>query len=457
MLSRSAVFLCFVCQVMVVAAVWKATDRFHPHRQPDTQSYEQFSWRDAHSALSGMRTLGYPLLLSIVGKVDPAYRAVPILAFVAQTASVLVLWKGMAHVVRSPWSAMFVATSMLYSHFFYQYGNHLTPDHLAAAMSMTSVGALLGVIVRPAQASWWVLLVISTFLAYQLRPVYLFLVVFLPMAGVAVRKAMRLEVSTKMHVYRIVQLICAIWLPLLLFCLLRWFFTGHFGVVSFGGANFAGVVTAFLHEDDIKRLPQSVQPLAAAVLEERRRLVAAGVSEKLLGPTLSYAAIENGFDIRTWQMCVPAARKTGGKEWVEGDAALWRLATSIIWLKPSTYILWCAKAFCRGVQVAVGHFLVNPVVCLMIWVIVLAPIWRTVFQGRRTPSALLWDGQALHELSILWLLAVLYFLCKTAAVISTTPPLGRFMDAASLPMTGCIAYAFLRCSSVFLHRHPRLA
>jgi hypothetical protein len=62
-------------------------------------------------------------------------------------------------------------------------------------------------------------------------------------------------------------------LPYLLFCLLRLIVVGHFGLVSFAGANLIGITVELLDRDTINnRLPDYWQPFAEELLAQRERV-----------------------------------------------------------------------------------------------------------------------------------------------------------------------------------------
>ena len=61
-------------------------------------------------------------------------------------------------------------------------------------------------------------------------------------------------------------------LPLLVFCFLRLFMVGQFGVVSFMGVSLAGHATHYLDEDNIELLSGETRTLANEILQRKRKL-----------------------------------------------------------------------------------------------------------------------------------------------------------------------------------------
>ncbi|GIW90288.1 MAG: hypothetical protein KatS3mg109_0720 [Pirellulaceae bacterium] len=418
-------------QVLLVAAGWYATGLFRPQPVPDTPSYEQFPW---HDPLRAMRTVGYPALLYVSNLVDSGHDALIVFQFLWQVICVRILWQGLAVATGERWRSMIAASALLYSHFFYRYGNALAPDAVAAATAIAVVGWLLQCVYRPT-LSKWLLLTAGICVAYHLRPAYLFLVVYAPVLAVWLLWYQSPGNDKSLYVRAAVRFVIVSFGPLVAYCCLRWILVGQLGLVAFGGANFAGVVTAFLKDADVERLPSDLQPLATMILSERRRWQERG-HEELADPTVRYSDIERGFDWRTWKVCVPAARRVGHSRWHEIDAALWRVAWQIAALQPSLYLAWLAKAFLWGVHTAAGGYLLHPLYAAVLFWVAIGPLWRrdrTVVDS--VPSRFIFGW------GIVWGTAFSYMVFKLAFIILTTPPLGRMADAAALLMSVALFWA----------------
>ena len=334
--------------------------------------------------------------------------------------------------------------SLLYSNVVFRYVHCLSPDSLASSLSIATIGCLLLTVLRPQRSwGWWLLLGASIFITYQLRPVYLFLVPLAPVLGfalwwlspgrIAERRAGRALVAR-------LTLVAA--LPLLLFCTSRWLLVGEISLVSFGGNNFAGVVSCSLDEHVAQQLPDRVRPLADAVLQRRREI--AERDPNYAGEvTRSYAQIESRFNIETWEVCVPAARQLYGDDWPQVNRSLAQLALAIVRAQPVDYGSWLAKAFVRGVYMITSEFVANPIYLAVLACLALFHARCVVLRRSRGDYQL--DGKDYYlQINALWLIAIGFAITTILTVIITSPPLGRFMDPGGVFVIAVAVRALLQ-------------
>ena len=430
-LVRKPPFWLFV-QSLALAVALAASGKFEPVRVFDTTSYEQFRFAPPAESLRAMRTFGYPLLLRFGALLAPSHAAVPALHFLLHVLAVVVFWVGLKRVIRSDWTRLAVASSLLYSNVLLRYVNALAADSLASSLAIATMGCLLlALFGQPRRVYWWAL-ALSVFATYQVRPAYLFLIPLVPALAVALRW-LATPRSAPGPPWRSLALssIAVVLIPLLAFCTVRWLAVGRFSLVSFGGNNFAGVVSVFLTADDVGRLPPDVRPLAKAVVR-RRREMAASVPGYSPDVTLDYMGIERPWNVNTAQVCVPAARDVYGNDWPEMDRGLWRLALAIVARKPLCYGVWLAKAFVRGVYLIASHYVMNPVYFVLLFVMAGSHAYYVVLRKRSREETTAADPDFFVEFNALWLIAVAFALSKLLLVIVTSPPLGRFTDAAGV-------------------------
>ena len=307
-LVRKPLFWFFI-QSLGLALALGGSGYFEPVRVPDTASYEHFQFGSPAESLGQMRTFGYPLLLRFGALFTPSHLAVPALGFVLHVLAVFVFWEGLKRVIRSDWTSMAVASSLLYSNTLFRYGNNLATDSLASSLAIATTGwLLLTIFGTHRRVSWWVL-ALGIFATYQVRPAYLFLVPLIPALGMALYWLVTPSATPRRERRSLMlKLGIVAFLPLLAFCTVRWLTVGHFSLVSFGGNNFAGVVTRFLAPEDVDELPPHIRPLATVVLQ-RRKEVASTTPEYSPEVTLSYMGIEGPWNINT-EKCVCWRRKT---------------------------------------------------------------------------------------------------------------------------------------------------
>ena len=177
-------------------------------------------------------------------------------------------------------------------------------------------------------------LAVFTFLSYQVRPAYLFVILLWPgLAFLLAAAVFRRPVLRGAGVRRggLILAVCVV--PFLAFCTLRWAVVGHWGLVSFGGYNIIGVTAQIMDEEVAGQLPDELRPLASAILRRARRLdfVSAGRGFPDDGGVLQRHRLE---------VAVPATDEVYGSDRVTGNDALTRLSYEVIRRKPGGYARW---------------------------------------------------------------------------------------------------------------------
>ena len=424
-------------QVVVLASLLVSTGRLSPHATPDTASYQNFPLDSLSAALGHARTFGYPLFFRAASGLTSQCNAVPSCQLAAHVVAVAIFYLGVCRLLDSEWSAFAAASPLLYSNIVLGYVDNLIADSLASSVSVATVGLLFWVVSGVRSVWLWLALSASCFATYQIRPAFLFLVLLLPIAGVLLcwmRSRTDSRVSSDYRRLGSKLAVCGL-LPLLGYCGFRWLLVGHFALVSFGGNNFAGTIGVFLTPSMVSELPRDLRPLAHVAIQNRNKL-AARDPEYSSEPTLEYMEIENRFDFNTWQVFVPAAQHFYGDDQLRVNASLRRLAVAIIWCRPGDYAIWLAKAAWRGICVTLLDLAQNPVYLAMLAGLLVVHARLVVRRLRLAPearSALLEDSRDSHfAFNALLLFAMLFAGMKLLLIITTTPPLGRFMDAAGV-------------------------
>ena len=114
------------------------------------------------------------------------------------------------------------------------------------------------------------------------------------------------------------------------------------------------------------------------------------------------------------------------------NAGLTRLSLATIRLRPQYYAVWLGKAFFRGVYMIGSELVINPVY-LGLPAVLTALQWRYAVQWtRRDFRPLTIDRDHMLRFHTLFAVALAFSGFKVLLVIATTPPLGRFMDAAGV-------------------------
>ncbi len=239
----------------------------------DSVSYLSFKFGSLSSDLMQIRTVGYPLVLSLYRLLTPRLTFLPQVQVLIFYVSVFTFYWGLRRYGCQRWTA-FAATAPLFcQRIVPTFAPYVLTEVLASAFAIFSAGFLFVVVSGTRRWLAWIGLAFFVFLAYQVRPAYLFLSLLFPVLG-SVLAALSsndrpLTLSWKALFVRITV---ATTVPLIVFCFLRLLVVGNFGLVSFAGFNVIGTATQFLNERVEKALPDRFRPLAAAMMEERDRI-----------------------------------------------------------------------------------------------------------------------------------------------------------------------------------------
>ena len=258
--------------------------------------------------------------------------------------------------------AALIAGSLLGTNIVWLYVQTIMTDTLAAAAAIMAIGLVLQSAKRECR-SRWILVGIAgvTTAGWLIRPAYLFLVAAVPIlstvlqfrGGSGVRSSFR---EIMQHWLKMTTLVC---LPVLLWCLLRLMVVQSFGIVSFGGFNLVGITGQFLQREEIKRLPEELQPLALQAFARLNQLPPEPLPMRE-ADALNYLRIEYNYDSYIWNVFTPAAYDVYGKDNRLVNAQLRRIATAIVWIKPGHYAVWLIKATRHGIYKLTSDFIVNP-------------------------------------------------------------------------------------------------
>lgn len=258
-------------QMLVVWLVIAASGGLRPQHVPDTQSYIVAAGAETFAdALSNIRTYGYPFLINRFSDGADWYRFGRLIVTqrLAFLAAVFFFWWALSRFFRAPWLAFVAASALLYSPIV-SLAQFLQPDFLAGAFIIAAIASLMLLSVSRSSI-WWVVLAASLFASYQLRPAGIFLVGLVPLLGwvyqtVRNRRPMR-QAATFAGA---LALVCFV--PYLTFATVRWATVGHFGLVSFGGVNAAGMAVCFLDGKLIENLPRNQQSMARSIARARKK------------------------------------------------------------------------------------------------------------------------------------------------------------------------------------------
>ncbi|MBL7646101.1 MAG: ankyrin repeat domain-containing protein [Candidatus Hydrogenedentes bacterium] len=426
--------LLFVLQAGI--AFWYAR-LLAPFVPPLGDSYFQVPLSPLSEALSGLRTLGYPLFHAFVAGQGHGLPAYPEAQMLLLLPCVLVFGLGLrAYGLTGP--AALVAASPL---IWIVPVAHVIPETPAKCFAIAAAGFLL----------WFagtrtllpcIGLALSIFLAYQMRPAFLFLVAWVPAAWILLYTRRWGRLHQVRWLGQFARCMAACVLPLLLFSAMRLVLVGHFGLVSFGGQNTIGISIEMLDSQTVSRLPAGERPLGQVFARGReawpdpRFLTRKGLRDDWNYIAPIYAANVNRIG-RTLQAKFPPVEGAAGN--VERDQAMSRLSLQTFLVEWPMYGDWLAGAAVESFRMALVLLLgggrdegfgLGPDYSLVVFLalIVLAllswPVERRAFgEGSRPFFS--------RAATVLLFLSGTFFLTKMLLVILVEPPIARYVEAAA--------------------------
>ena len=305
----------------------------------DSVSYVATSKMPFPQALTSTRTLGYPLLLKAVALVSPDYTVIPWVHLVMLCAAVFFFDSALRRFGASPWQAAAAGSAV-----FFALLPLRTPvacpltDFPGEVLAVTAVGCLFWVAAEPRRPLGWLLLTVCLMAAYQVRPVYLFLVP-LPCLGLWLMRLRTRHASTSFAwKWPLAGLVAASCLPLAAFCLLRLAMVGSFGLVSFAGNNLSGLAVELLDSSLAEReLPPRFQHLAQAMLNERQER---GLPNAFADGRVSLRRFEDNYSTNIYKIAVPTAKRLFGDDQVKVNRELADFSMQVIAQRKGRYLLW---------------------------------------------------------------------------------------------------------------------
>jgi len=314
------------------------------------------------------------------------------------------------------------------------------PDFLAAATTVVAVSCLLVLAVGPANIGWWIGLGVATFSAYQLRPAAVFLVAFLPVLGF-VLKWLRRDRNWKQLSQWTAIASLVIFLPFLAFSSLRWATVGHFGVVSFGGPNQAGMAASFIDAQVVRQLPQEHQGLARNMMKMRRKRGWEAMTRR--SAIIDYFV---QYSDNIWRVAIPAAQKEykrisalpedhpdrlDGMERparVVQNEMLSQASRAIVRLRPGLYFKWVTSALVYGLKQLLNYvWIVAPALLILFS----APIFLLANRASGASISPL-ESNVLSTLIGLLVLGVGYFAAYLLLVSLISFPFTRYFVSLTL-------------------------
>ncbi|QDT06436.1 hypothetical protein K227x_48460 [Rubripirellula lacrimiformis] len=438
--------------MLVVAWV---TGRCEPHHVDDTFSYLNYPFDSLGSALRSIRTPGYPIFLrSVIAVVGES--AIPVLQILLH--AVAAWWLGIELRRRGTATSVAIASALAVALgcTFMDHVSTLATDAPAASMGVMAAVAMLrwDRLGQPWGASIGIAL--FSILAISLRPAYLSLAPWALVCGICLwfrasraagpsdvnrphsSSAMRSAGRGWSGAWRPVAVAPAIiTVAVIAWMGLRGAVVGDFGVLPFGHQNLAGLTIQLVDDDELIALDHPSSPLAHAIIRHRRQRIADGYQFPGGNPTgdrsVETMTIEGRWNDLIYQAVVPAAREIYGDDTIANHNAIASMNRQIVSEYPLRYAKWLLLGARRAAWAMAADIVMHPLFLVAMVLAAVGELWRLLL-GRKIVRVINDDG-----IDTLCIVALTYAVAQVGFVILTSPPLGRFTDAAAILVPAWIA------------------
>lgn len=415
-------------------AVGWLTGRLVPQTVPDTASYLRFSFAPLNEMLRAERTPGYPLWL-LFWRQTFGLRFVPAAQIVVHATAAWMVWRELRRWELPPPERLAAMLAI---------GLGCTPmDHIHI-LSTDALAASLGVMTATLAMRWArengsaavaVAMALVAVVAIFVRPAYLFLVPWIFLAGMllCVRRGSPWRGAATRAMLPVGLAATAI----IAWMLLRLIVIGDFGIASFGHQNLSGVLVQLVSDEELQSLEGDAGRLAAAIAERKSHLVETGhrFAEGDAGATMT---LESRWDDMTYLVVIPAAASIAGDDPVAKHRLIGAMNREIVRVWPLRYGGWLVKAARRAAWGIAADIVMHPIF-LAAGALALLVVLHRVLDRRPRPPVADWPV----GLDALAVVAVTYTAAHVGFVILSSPPIGRFSDAAAIFVPAWLAAAFL--------------
>lgn len=301
------------------------------------------------------------------------------------------------------------------------------------------MGASFGILSATALLRWsrcdgkkldWLLVLTMVTVAIFIRPAYLFLIPWVMIAGVMLRR-LKQDVWWR-AIRRGFMLMLLTALPLVGWMTTRFAVVGDFGVLPFGHQNLAGILVQLLSEDELNELDSEFGPAINRKRIQHEETIGFAAGEA--GATMT---IDRRWDDMTYHVVVAAAIDTYGEDTVTYHSKIAEMNAAIIVRYPLRYLTWLAKSARRGAWAIAADIVMHPIFLAAISIVILL-----LLRSSMTGSVAYVQWPSTDALRALTLVTWSYLIAKVGFVILTSPPIGRFSDAAAIFVPAWIAAVY---------------
>jgi hypothetical protein len=381
----------------------------------------------------------YGWLVSFLGGEKSSFALVVWLQLAVHVGAAMLLYISIRSLTDRRAAAVALFLPALLSQSFLIFGRGVSPEALAVSLALIAMAATLLAVARQ-RWNWFLLLAaVAAALACLLRPIFLPLLVMLPLLLCVVSRITGRRVAMSRPVA----------VPLVAYAVDRARHTGDFQLVAFGGFQMSAMAGLLISEDVAQRLPAPERALAMQILTARKQAEDAGrvlrTPVNSVGERSFVSAAAGYFDIyaRTYDDLLYgelAKLQSAGESWGDFDRRLRHFALSTIAAAPERYVAWIVGASARLVgrmTVTNGPFVLASVALLSM---VLLMFWR--------PERIRNLRGSTDTLLVIAVVAV-YVLAAAPLAVLITFPASRYIDTAAILLPALPLFGAIRLGMAF--------
>lgn len=394
--------------------------RFSIVRFNDSRLYESLSRSGLAGLLGHCRTPGYPLFLRLVRQFSPSLNGLPYFQFWLHSLAVILFFAGLRALGFRDKAGLWVSSLLLYSPITWFYTKAVLSEVSGEAMVIITLGWLFYSIRHPTRARWQFATSFFAFLTYTIRPLYIFLLLWIPMAFVLWQIECPAGLSPKRVLKAGLAYLFIMLLPFTLFSSARWVSVRSFGLASCASIWLVGYVGQLIEPSMINALTPVEREIAELALTKRR-------DPKWIELVNSTGGDPDALYMSTiYDQFLPAAQevlsrhpelRSRATEMVRVNQTLTSLCAQVIWKKPFRFLGWFVRHFLYSFGQLI---LVNPAFLLLC---LFAAITRAF---KQTPLRVTREEAMFLTLGVTFAMFAIFVIC------SCEIPEARYLMAASV-------------------------
>lgn len=391
--------------------------------------------------LANIRTPGYPAFLVTAHILSPDLKLLPVFQFCLLALAVIFFYTSMLCYGFRKFTAFCCSSILLYGTPTLCLTKTVMTDLPGTALAVFTVGFLLRCVVTPDRVLPVVLMSISMFITCLTRPVYLFLLPWLPATGFILEwmhsRYMGLKTDFFRLLSRAVLVAVIIAAPLVIYSSLRQAVVGHFGLCSFEGINFIGIAIQILNEDEVENLSEDLQTPALEMMQCLKEKASLLQVHGNRATPAQYDKLYKNYDIAVHHCAIPVAikhvkRPGENLDLVAMNGLITKISHEIIRMKPRLYadIVW--KNFTNAILETFTKRVFRKKGILIFLLGLMAggsAVVATTVKNSTTKTYI--SKSARFELQTMFIVAVGFYLLKLTLVVLVEIPFIRYIQAAA--------------------------